>query len=68
MTIPMLTELQAYEAMLLFLEAYWERGERSSDDIAIMLGEMQFTRGGTSDPAQWYDWKCAVAQVLQPEI
>lgn len=53
---------EAYLCMVRFLEAYWERGERSSDDIAILLGGMQL--GQTSaDPAMLSDWLDAVRSV-----
>ena len=61
---PMLTELQAYAAMLQFLEAYWVRGGKASHDIASLLSSMQLAHEGTLDPAQWDDWKDAVARVL----
>ncbi|MCA3698203.1 MAG: hypothetical protein IOB84_00255 [Brevundimonas sp.] len=68
MTEPVLTEFQAYNAMLEFLEAYWERGGRTSDDLASMLSGMQlFDDGSTYDPAQWDDWKRAVSAVLSVE-
>lgn len=68
MTEPVLTELQAYKAMVEFLEAYWERGGRTSDDLADMLSVMQlFDDGRTYDPAQRDDWKRAVSAVLSVE-
>ena len=54
----------AYRAMHKFLENYWVRGLKSSDDIAILLGSMSFSvEDGpehTADPAQWNDWLNAV--------
>lgn len=35
-----LTELQAYDAMVAFVEAYWRRGNRTSDDIAVLLSNI----------------------------
>ena len=32
-----LAELQAFDAMRVFIEAYWERGSKTSDDIAKYL-------------------------------
>ena len=47
-------EQAAFAAMRIFLEAYWERGGRSSDDIAVLLGSLEV------DPAQRLDWIDAV--------
>ena len=61
-----LTISEAYDAMFAFLVAYWERGGKSSDDLAVMLGSMNrtlFTDRGTADPAQWHDWERAVASI-----
>ena len=58
-----LTPLEAYDAMFVFLEAYWERGGKSSDDIAGLLGSMNrtvFKDRVTADPAQWHDWIAAI--------
>jgi hypothetical protein len=61
-----LTELEAYDAMCVFLEAYWERGGKASDDIAVLLGSMQRLRDGRPlDPAQWDDWRDAVERVVK---
>lgn len=36
-TFPTLTIEQAFEAMKVFLDAYWERGARTDDKIANLL-------------------------------
>lgn len=49
-----------------FLEAYWERGERTSDDLAVLLGSLscEASRDGRPlDAAQWSDWLTAVSEV-----
>jgi len=53
-----LDEDAAFRAMRAFVEAYWERGLRSSDDIALLLSIMQ------DDPATPDDWADAVDQVV----
>ncbi len=61
-----LTELEAFDAMRAFLEAYWRRGLCSSDDLAVLLGSVSrniWTDGGPGDPAQWNDWLKAVETV-----
>lgn len=55
---PSLDEETAYKAMRVFIEAYWERGGRSSDDLAGLLGNFEI------DPAMRSDWADAVRQVL----
>lgn len=63
---PRLSVREAFDAARHFLEAYWERGLRSSDDIAVLLSSMngEMTRDGRPiDPAQWTDWLDAVRRV-----
>ncbi len=63
---PSLDELTAFDAMRVFLEAYWERGGKASDDIAVLLGMLDrsiWADGGPGDPAQWPAWKAAVSRV-----
>lgn len=51
----MLTEIEAYSAMINFLEGYYQRGK--SDDIAILLGSMSLLKDGhPADAAMWSDW------------
>lgn len=54
----------AYLSMRHFLEAYWERGEQSSDDIAVLLGGLPLLGDGASaDPAMLSDWLDSVRAV-----
>ena len=57
-------ELQAFDAMRAFLEAYWERGGKQSADLAGLLGSLNRHIGPPLDVALWYDWKEAVDLVL----
>jgi hypothetical protein len=62
----MVTVGDAYRAMFEFVDAYWRRGLETDDQIASMLGSMQFGNAGpvkTIDPAQWQDWLDAVKKV-----
>jgi hypothetical protein len=52
-----LTVRQAFEATRYFLQAYWERGGRGSEDVAMLLSDLD------ADPAQWNDWLAAVSRV-----
>jgi hypothetical protein len=66
-----LTERQAYDVMFLFLRDYWEEGKRSSDDIAILLGDLQrgfpWADEGSADPAMDAAWTRCVQRVLTGE-
>jgi hypothetical protein len=62
-----LTELEAYDAMLIFLDALWKRGEKSSIDLAVVLGFINRNRElglAPGDIAQWDDWLAAVRQAV----
>ncbi|MCY9517149.1 hypothetical protein [Paenibacillus apiarius] len=50
-----ITELNAYKAMVIFLEQYYERTK--SDDIGSLLGDLIMLNDGTTgDPAVWDEW------------
>ena len=52
---------EAYECMVHFLDSYWERGGKSDDQIAILLGGMALLADGVSaDPAMTSDWLTSV--------
>ncbi|PTB24172.1 hypothetical protein C9I56_35405 [Paraburkholderia caribensis] len=58
-----LTTAEAFHAMLIFLDRYYERGGRQSEDIATLLSGISQTLwadGSTNEPAQWHDWLTAV--------
>lgn len=51
----LLTPLQSFYSMHLFLEGYFYAS--SSDSIAVLLGCMHFLDDGeTADPVLWQDW------------
>lgn len=57
--------IDAFDAMRHFLEAYWDRGGKSSDDIASLLSSLnrdEPTGSPPLDAAMWYDWLAAVSQ------
>jgi hypothetical protein len=61
-----LSARDVFDAVRHFLEAYWERGSRSSEDIAFLLSAMDGTMtndGGPIDRAQRDDWLDAVDKV-----
>ncbi len=60
-------ELTAFDVMRTFLEAYWERGDKQSDDIAVLLGSLNrdsWENGMPLDQALWDDWRAAVDDVI----
>ena len=62
-----LTDLQAFNAMRIYLEKYYE--ETASDDVGSLLGDLFFLpSGGTADPAAWYSWIKSIEKVQQQEI
>lgn len=63
-----LDEKQAYDAMTRFLETYWERSGKASDDLATLLGSLNrnlWADGVPADPAMWEDWIAAVRIATQ---
>ncbi|UVS86099.1 hypothetical protein EFP18_11145 [Burkholderia glumae] len=65
-----LTTAEAYRAMFLFLERYYERGGCQSEDIATLLSGMSqnlWADGGANDPTQWHDWLAAVKAARENE-
>ena len=62
-----LNELEAFDAMRVFIETYWERGGKRSDDLAVLLGNLDretWANGVPLDRAQWDDFREAVNSVL----
>jgi hypothetical protein len=60
----MLSEKQAYMAMVCFLERLQERTK--SDDLAGYLGDLQINGydGMPMDSAMWSDWEEAVNMII----
>ena len=60
-------ELQAYDAMIAFLQHYWEIRGKPSDDIALLLSNISrdvWANGMPGDPASWSDWQRAVSTAI----
>ncbi|HAZ49460.1 MAG TPA: hypothetical protein DDW76_25155 [Cyanobacteria bacterium UBA11369] len=58
-----LTEKQAFAAMVLFLESFYERTQ--SDEIGGLLSDLLMSEDGTTaDPAAWDDWMECVRKIL----
>ncbi|MBI2768759.1 MAG: hypothetical protein HYX47_04010 [Burkholderiales bacterium] len=59
--------LEAYRAMLLFLEHAYNMTQ--SSDLAGLLGGWQLTKdGSTMDPAAWNDWLQVLEEVRRPTL
>ncbi|MGE5405401.1 MAG: hypothetical protein ACM3PP_10750 [Candidatus Saccharibacteria bacterium] len=57
-----LTILEAFKAMIAFLEGFYER--TGSDDVGGLLGGMIFLEDGkTADPAAWEDWLTSINEI-----
>lgn len=57
-----LTAQQAFEAMAVFLEAFWERDGRPDDSLVKILSWVQPVGDDRmpADPAMWADWLHAI--------
>jgi hypothetical protein len=56
---------EAYKAMFLFLDFYWKLGNKKSDELAGLLGDLALLSDGSSaDPALLDDW----AECVREEI
>jgi hypothetical protein len=69
----LLDEKEAFQAMALFLNAYYDRGG-GGGHLAPLLQEIEFLHDGrTYDPAAWNDWlECvrkikAESQAVEPD-
>ena len=59
-----LTIEEAFEAMTLFLEIYYEN--TNSEDVGGLLSSMMILENGiTADPAVWHDWIDSVEKAKQ---
>ena len=62
-----LTTVEAFHAMILFLETYYEQTQ--ADDIGALLGSLQLLEDGKpADPALWQDWLKSSESVIFSSI
>ena len=71
--LPKLSALEGFDAMRLFIEAYWERGLKKSDDLRLLLSALNretrmWPDGGPDDPAMWGDWLLALGKVKNIDL
>ena len=65
MTKRLLSAEQAFNAMFVFLDQYYERTGRTPE-LGTLLGELQLNREGRPfDPAAWDDWLAAVSEATK---
>ena len=61
----MLSPEQAFNAMFVFLDQYYERTGRSPE-LGALLGELQLNSDGRPfDPAAWDDWLAAISKATE---
>jgi hypothetical protein len=65
----MLTPEQAFDAMFVFLDAYWKR-TGGAGELGAILGDIQINLadGRPMDPAAWNNWTAAVDRVLRADV
>ncbi len=72
-SLPQLTALEAFDAMRVFVENYWDRGLKESYDLRFLLSAMNretaiWADGGPGDPAMWSDWLLALGRVKNIDL
>jgi hypothetical protein len=71
--LPELTAPEAFDAMRVFVENYWKRGLKTSDDLRLLLSAMNrdtaiWADGGPADPSMWSDWLLALGRVKNIDL
>ncbi len=60
----LLSDEDAYRAMFLFLEGYYELTK--ADDVAALLGSMSILQDGKpADMAMWSEWQSAIDATIR---
>lgn len=59
-----LTEKQAFQTMVLFLEEFYQRTK--SDEVGGLLSDLLMSEEGlTADPAAWEDWQKCIEKIIK---
>ncbi len=58
-----ITVLEGFDAMRVFLEVIWQRQDRTSHEIAFVLGRSRWADGSPADPTIWKDLACGNSNV-----
>jgi hypothetical protein len=59
-----LTDVEAFDAMVAFLNDFWKRDGSNDDSIAWLLSSCSrdiWHDSGPNDPTMWSDWQKAIA-------
>ena len=56
----MITVIEGFDAMRVFLSAVWRRHGGAPEDIAFVIGGAKWADGTPADPEIWEDWLMAV--------
>jgi hypothetical protein len=59
----MITVVEGYDAMRIFLETVWQRQGKSAGEIELLIGGLKWADGSPVNPTLWEDW-LAAAQVV----
>ena len=55
-----ITPVEGYDAMRIFLEAFWRREGGTSENLERLVGALKWADGAPVDPTAWQDWLRAV--------
>ena len=56
----MITVIEGFDAMRIFLATVWRRQGKASEDWLLIVGGARLVDGAPVDPAIWHDWLMAV--------
>jgi hypothetical protein len=59
----MITVVEGYDAMRIFLETVWQRRGKPAGEIQLLIGGLKWADGSPVDPTLWEDWLAAVQVV-----
>jgi hypothetical protein len=59
----MITVVEGYDAMRIFLETVWQRHGKPTGEIELLIGGLKWADGTPVHPALWEDWLAAVRVV-----
>ena len=61
----LLSSEQAFQAMFVFLNEYYQRTSERAE-LGDVLGDIQLNKDGmTADPAAWDDWLAAINEAME---
>ena len=64
-----ITLREGFDMMREFLERYWVQGNKGSDDIADLLGDIDFSGDNPPlDAAHWEEWRRAYRKCVSSSV